>query len=173
MSYRTLDSMDKDIAAAERAKNRYVHDNTGETKKKAEIKKDHDANQAPPPHRSAGPMIHEVSPNDFILDTNVLTIKPASETVKIVMFYAPWCGACNQVKPLWNQLATHIPQVTFAQLNGDQYPDFIQRIGIKGFPTFVGFKGYSRAIYKGRRDAESFVSFLNNIIQTPVPSVTN
>ena len=158
MSYRTLDSIDKDIAVIEKA--RRGQESPGKLDEPSQEQSQH------LPEQQVGPMIHEVSPNDFILDEKMFTIKPPTNTVKILMIYAPWCGACNQAKPLWNQLASHIPQVTFAQLNGDQYPDFIQRIGVKGFPTFVGFKGSYRAVYKGRRDAESFVTFLNSLIQS-------
>lgn len=161
MSYRTLDSIDRDIAKMSDPPPQPHVDRHPAPPAASSLPPQR---EGPQPDASGPPMIHEITPADLVLDDRMLACKPMNDRTKLLMIYAPWCGACNATKPLWNTLASNIPNVTFLQLDGDKYPEFISKIGVKGFPTFVGFKGNRRAVFKGPRSPEGFVTFLNGII---------
>ena len=51
----------------------------------------------------------------------------------VALFYAPWCGHCKKIKPLWNDLETSHPGVT--SVNCDEHSKIAEKHNIKGFPT--------------------------------------
>ena len=85
-------------------------------------------------------------------------------------FYAPWCGHCKQLAPIYDELADaftkHSGEVVIAKLDADKYRNLGERYGIQGFPTLKWFS--KRAIkdllkpedYSKSRDLESLISFV-------------
>lgn len=50
-------------------------------------------------------------------------VKDPSKDV-FVLFYAPWCGHCNRMKPEWNSLAKDFPvsgTTVIARINADEH----------------------------------------------------
>jgi len=80
-----------------------------------------------------------------------------------VEFYAPWCGHCKKLAPIWDELGTSIkadlPKVVIAKIDAtaNTLPD---DISISGFPTLVLFQGKEQTVFSGGRDVESLSTFL-------------
>lgn len=58
-------------------------------------------------------------------------------------FTAVWCGPCKMISPVYEQLASDLPDVAFYKLDIDN-PDLIEAItdaNISSVPTFIGYKG--------------------------------
>jgi thiol-disulfide isomerase/thioredoxin len=56
----------------------------------------------------------------------------------MVEFYAPWCGHCKKLEPVWNEVATLLKgKVNFAKadMTLDENKPFKDRFGISGFPS--------------------------------------
>ncbi len=85
----------------------------------------------------------------------------------LVMFYAPWCGHCNNMKPAYAQAAAQItsflPGSYLAAVDATKNPKLSQRFNLKGFPTLKYFEaGQFRSDYMEGRVKENFVEFMRN-----------
>jgi thioredoxin 2 len=56
--------------------------------------------------------------------------------------YADWCGPCRAMAPTLDELAhAHAGRALVLKLDTDANPLISQRLGIRGIPTVVGFRG--------------------------------
>ncbi|XP_076871591.1 protein disulfide-isomerase [Brachyhypopomus gauderio] len=83
-----------------------------------------------------------------------------------VEFYAPWCGHCKQLAPIWDQLGEKYkdsPDVVVAKM--DSTANEIEAVKVHSFPTLKFFPaGEERKIidYSGERTLEGFTKFLES-----------
>ena len=60
----------------------------------------------------------------------------------LVDFWAVWCGPCQMVAPIVDELASEYNgKLKFMKLNTDESPDVAGRYGIMSIPTLLFFKG--------------------------------
>ncbi|KAK3685013.1 thioredoxin-like protein [Podospora appendiculata] len=84
----------------------------------------------------------------------------------LVEFFAPWCGHCKNLAPVWEELATAFEfakdKVQIAKVDADAEKSLGKRFGVQGFPTLKFFDGKSDkpTDYNGGRDLESLSSFI-------------
>ncbi|KAK1798935.1 hypothetical protein P4O66_007206 [Electrophorus voltai] len=83
-----------------------------------------------------------------------------------VEFYAPWCGHCKQLAPIWDQLGEKYkdsPDVVVAKM--DSTANEIEAVKVHSFPTLKFFPASEeRKIidYSGERTLEGFTKFLES-----------
>lgn len=63
-----------------------------------------------------------------------------SEGCVIVDFYAPWCGPCKRIAPIFNELASKYTNVTFIKVNIDDHKEIAQKYNIRSIPQLLFFK---------------------------------
>lgn len=85
----------------------------------------------------------------------------------MVKFFAPWCGHCKTLSPIYQKLSTGFPQskVLIAEVNTDEQKDLAKRFGIRGLPTIYWFEAGSTENpekYNGGRDVASLSQFINS-----------
>jgi len=85
------------------------------------------------------------------------------QTNILVEFYAPWCGHCKSLAPIYDELAEAFAgndQVIIAKI--DATANYVPpELGIAGFPTLIWFPvGGEPVNYSEGRDLDSFKSFI-------------
>eukprot|EP00397_Hematodinium_sp_SG-2012_P041981 GEMP01046351.1.p1 GENE.GEMP01046351.1~~GEMP01046351.1.p1 ORF type:complete len:279 (+),score=68.76 GEMP01046351.1:87-923(+) len=101
-----------------------------------------------------------------LTDANFQTeVMEDEKSIWFVEFYAPWCGHCKNLEPVWNQLATDLKgKVNVGKVDATQETVVGGRFNIQGFPSIklfpAGVKSDSMAVdYEEGRDLSSFTSF--------------
>ncbi|KAI9671476.1 MAG: hypothetical protein M1831_004385 [Alyxoria varia] len=103
--------------------------------------------------------VQDLTPKNF--DQTIFKGTPG-----LVEFFAPWCGHCKKLAPVYDDLADSFKsassKVTINKVDADAHKDLGSRFGIQGFPTIKWFDGKSKdpEDYNGGRDLESLQKFI-------------
>ncbi|MFH1404702.1 MAG: thioredoxin [Patescibacteria group bacterium] len=76
----------------------------------------------------------ELNQDNF--DENIIQ----SEKIVIIDFWAPWCGPCKVMAPVFEGAASEMTSVLFAKVNVDENPAIAQKYNILSIPTFIVIK---------------------------------
>eukprot|EP01104_Vermistella_antarctica_P006000 TRINITY_DN16734_c2_g1_i1.p1 TRINITY_DN16734_c2_g1~~TRINITY_DN16734_c2_g1_i1.p1 ORF type:complete len:266 (+),score=93.02 TRINITY_DN16734_c2_g1_i1:39-800(+) len=98
-------------------------------------------------------------------DVVILTVDNFAETTKdgewLIEFYAPWCGHCKRLVPIWAELATKASDFNVAKVDCTENRDLATKYGVRGFPTIKLFEdGDFKKDYSGARTVDGFSTFM-------------
>lgn len=109
---------------------------------------------------SAGSAVLDLIPDNF----EKVVLKSGKPT--LVEFFAPWCGHCKNLAPVYEELAHKFEfakdKVQIAKVDADAERELGKKYGVQGFPTLKWFDGKSTypTDYSGGRDIDSLTEFI-------------
>ncbi|NBS73431.1 MAG: thioredoxin TrxA [Betaproteobacteria bacterium] len=105
----------------------------------------------------ASELIKHVSDASFDADV-IQSAQPV-----LVDFWAEWCGPCKSIAPILDEMAgTYAGKLQIAKVNVDENRDIPSKLGIRGIPTLMLFKGGHLAATKvGALSKAQLTEFLN------------
>ncbi len=57
--------------------------------------------------------------------------------VKLLDFWATWCGPCKIMNPILDEIEKEVKDVEFVKIDVDAQPEISSRYGVMSIPTFV------------------------------------
>ena len=102
----------------------------------------------------------DLTPDNF----DKVVLKSGKPT--LVEFFAPWCGHCKNLAPVYEELASTFEfakdKVQIAKVDADAHKSLGQKFGVQGFPTLKWFDGKSDkpSEYSSGRDLDSLSGFI-------------
>lgn len=84
--------------------------------------------------------------------------------IKLIDFYADWCGPCQIMKPIFDQVKSEMgDKVEFVQVDVDSDPATAAKYGIMSIPTFLIEKNGIEVSRKlGAMPKDGLVSWINS-----------
>ena len=80
---------------------------------------------------------------DFTLPTpegDSLSMYSIQGKVKILDFWASWCGPCRMVSPIVDEIAAENPDKKVGKVNVDEEPELASKFDVMSIPTLLVFE---------------------------------
>jgi len=111
-----------------------------------------------------------------VIDLTPSDIHRLSQGDWFVEIYAPWCGFCKKMVPIYDKVASGLKgKVHVARIDGDQYKDLAMQFFVSGFPTIYFIHDGEVRAFDADRKEESFIEFSKGGYKSvePVPVYMN
>lgn len=69
-----------------------------------------------------------------------------SNKLVLIQYYADWCGPCQMLKPILEELSKEITDVKFYRVNIEEHRNLAVSAGIQSIPTVVMYKDGKESI---------------------------
>lgn len=89
-----------------------------------------------------------------------------------VKFYAPWCGHCQHLQPVWKDMARNLRnKVNVAEVNCEDHRALCQEYRVSGLPTLSYFVHGANLKYNGERKLDTLEEYAIKTSGSPVQKV--
>lgn len=55
----------------------------------------------------------------------------------LVDFFATWCGPCNRLTPIIEEISEEHPEITIVKIDVDEAEEVAQKYGVRSIPTLL------------------------------------
>jgi len=101
-----------------------------------------------------------------VLELSDRFLSVRKEGLWLLKFYAPWCGHCKKLEPVWKHVAQSLADtdVRVGRVDCTRFTQVGQEFGIRGYPTIVFLKGEDTYTYEGDRTRQDIVMFARRMM---------
>jgi len=78
---------------------------------------------------------------NYVNSSNFNTEVLQSEKTVLLDFYADWCGPCQMLSPILEELAAERADIKVCKVDVDSDPQLAMQFGINSIPALFVFKG--------------------------------
>jgi len=104
------------------------------------------------------------NPVKILVGKNFKEVAMSKDKNVFVEFYAPWCGHCKQIAPIWDKLGEKFADkddIIIAKM--DSTANEVEEVKVQSFPTLKYFpKDGSIVDYNGGRTLDDFIKFIES-----------
>uniref|UniRef100_A0A7S3SXQ9 protein disulfide-isomerase n=1 Tax=Strombidinopsis acuminata TaxID=141414 RepID=A0A7S3SXQ9_9SPIT len=103
-------------------------------------------------------------PVQVIVGKNFDQVVMDSSKDVLVKYYAPWCGHCKKLAPIWEELAQHFADVNDLVIaKFDATVNEVDGVDIRSYPTLIYYPKDNKAgiSYSEGRELDDFKAYLN------------
>lgn len=80
----------------------------------------------------------------------------------LVDFWAPWCGPCQMLGPVIEEISTEIKDIKIVKINVDEAQEVSSKYNVTGIPTVILFKdGQIIETIVGFRQKQDYLNAIN------------
>ena len=89
-----------------------------------------------------------------------------SQVPILVDFYATWCGPCQMMTPILEQVGASLrDRLQVVKIDTDKYPNLASKYEVEALPTLVLFKnGQPAEKIEGVHQASQLIQHLSNLV---------
>ncbi|KAI8075172.1 hypothetical protein BC940DRAFT_287630 [Gongronella butleri] len=100
-----------------------------------------------------------------ITNMDMLTRIKQSGSPWFIKYYAPWCGHCKNLAPVWENLAMDhaASNINLGEVNCETNRDLCSAENVAGLPTIYFYNHGFRFTFTGQRDLDSFKAYLQKM----------
>lgn len=85
--------------------------------------------------------------------------------IKILDFYADWCGPCKMMDPIFNRVMSEYPMIDTLKINVDSNEQLTKDYNVQSIPTLIFMKdGVEVGRLNGFASTDAIKNVLNKII---------
>lgn len=129
--------------------------------------------QHQPNHQQHNPPAKPVNPDGVSVALTpetydrAVTTTTGSSDLWFIKYYAPWCGHCQALQPMWAELARAMKgRLNIGEVNCDANPQVCRAAGVAAYPTLYFHRGpVARYSYEGMRDVGDLVKVAERAVE--------
>jgi protein disulfide-isomerase-like protein len=116
----------------------------------------------------------EFNPSGEVISLTSETFESfVAQAPTFVKFFAPWCGHCKKLAPVWIQVARRMQhKLNIAEVNCDEFKSLCAKQGVTGYPMLFYYSHGAKTEYSGSRKYEPLVAFADKAASPTMQSIS-